>query len=119
MEGLRLADFESSQKEIGAGRHWTDHEDSGWAARTDGFEKVAGRMVEKLELEGGEEILWVGTCKIIKVLTDKVGSQNMSKEQWEERIKDITMWGDYDLAFMDGYSEDLEPLYVEKAVQGG
>ena len=38
----------------------------------------------------------------VKVLTDKVGSRKMSKEQWEERIKDIPMGGDYDLAFTDG-----------------
>ena len=33
-----------------------DHKDSGWPARTNGFETVADRIVEKLELEGGEVI---------------------------------------------------------------
>ena len=41
MEGLWPADFEGSQEERGAGRHWTDHEDSGWPAGTDGFKTVA------------------------------------------------------------------------------
>ena len=41
MEGLWPTDFEGSQEEIGAGRYWTDHEDSGWAAKTDGSETVA------------------------------------------------------------------------------
>ena len=102
MEGLWPADFEGSQEERGAGRHWTDHEDSGWLAGTDGFETVADRMVEKLELEGGEEISWGGTCRTVKVLTNKVGNGKMSKKQWEERIKDITMGGNYDLAITDG-----------------
>ena len=56
MEGLWPVDFEGSQEERGAGRHWMDHEVSGWPVGTDGFETVADRMVEKLELEGGEEI---------------------------------------------------------------
>ena len=94
MEGLWPADFGGSQEERRAGRHWTDHEDSGWLARTDCFETVADRMVEKLGLEGGEEISWGGTCRTVKVLTNKVGSRKMSKEQWEERIKDITMGED-------------------------
>ena len=42
------------------------------------------------------------TCRTVKFLTNKVGSRKMSNEQWEERIKDITMGGDYDLAFTDG-----------------
>ena len=69
---------------------------------TDGFETVADRMVQKLELEGGEEISWGGTCRRVKVLTNKVGTGKMSKKQWEERIRDITMGGNYDLAFTDG-----------------
>ncbi len=96
MEGLWPADFEGSQEERGAGRHCTNHEDSGWPATTDGFETVADRIVEKLELEGGEEISWSGTCRTVKILTNKVGNRKMSKKQ------DITMGGDYDLAFTDG-----------------
>ena len=38
----------------------------------------------------------------------------MSKEQWEERIKDITTGGDYHLAFTDG-----SKLEDEKAGAGG
>ena len=54
-----------SQEEVREGGHWTDLEDIG----------------EKLQLEGGEEISWSGTCRTVKVLTDKVGSRNMGKEQ--------------------------------------
>ena len=56
MEGLWPPDFEKSEEEVGNIRHRTDHEDSGWKARTDGFETVADRMVQKLGLEGDEEI---------------------------------------------------------------
>ena len=118
MEGLWPADFEGSQEERGAGRHWTYQEDSGWPARTDGFVLVADRIFEKLEMEGGEEILWGGTYRTVKVLTNKVGRRKMIKKQWEERNKDITMRGDYDLAFTDGSKlEDgkagvgLEPVF--------
>ena len=38
-------------------------------------------MVEKLELEGGEEISWGGICKTVKVLTNKVGNGKMSNKQ--------------------------------------
>ena len=48
-------------------------------------------MVERLELEGEEAISWGGTCRTVKALTDKIGSKNMSKEQWEGRNRDITM----------------------------
>ncbi len=102
MEGLWPVDFEGSQEERGVGRHWTDHEDSRWLVGTDGFETVADRMVEKLELEGGEEISWSRTYRRIKVLTNKVGNGKMSKKQWEEKISDITMGGNYDLALTDG-----------------
>ena len=51
MKGLWPGDFEKSEEEQGEGRHWTDHEDSGWKTGTDGFETVADRMVEKLGLE--------------------------------------------------------------------
>ena len=56
------------------------HEDSGWAARTVGFETVADQMVERLELEGGVEISWGGTCRTVKILTGKVCRRKMSKD---------------------------------------
>lgn len=59
-------------------------------------------MVEKLGLEGGEEISWGGTCRTVNVATTAVGKRNMSKNQWEGRIRDTTMGGDFDLAFTDG-----------------
>ena len=102
MEGLWPADFEKSEEENGRGRHWTDHEDCGWKAGSDGFETVADRMVEKLGLEGDEEISWGGACGKVEVYTKDIGNKDMSKEKWEERIKDTTMVGDYDLAFTDG-----------------
>ena len=56
LEGMWPADFEKLEEEQGKGRQWTDHEDSGWKAGKDGFETIADRMVEKLGLEGDEEI---------------------------------------------------------------
>ncbi len=50
----------------------------------------------------GEEVSWGGSCRTVRVLTNKVGNKKMRKEQWEERIKDVTMGGDYDVAFTDG-----------------
>ena len=50
MEGLWPVDFEKSEEENGRGRPWTDHEDCGCKAGSDGFETVADRMVEKLGL---------------------------------------------------------------------
>ncbi len=51
MEGLWPANFEKSEEENGRGRHWTDHEDCGWKAGSNGFKTVADRMVEKLGLD--------------------------------------------------------------------
>ena len=98
VEELGPGDFEKSQEEMGEGRHWTDHEDSGWKAGTDGFETVADRMM----LGGNEEISWGGTNRKAKVFTPKIGNKKINKRQWEERIKYITVEGEYDLAFTDG-----------------
>ena len=83
-------------------RHWTDHEDSGWKTGTDGFETVADRMVGRLGLEGDEEISWVGGCRKTEVFTKEIGSKAMRKEEWEKRIQETAMAGDYDSAFTDG-----------------
>ena len=98
MEGLWPADFEKSEEETGRGRHWTDHEDCGWKAGSDGFETVADRMVEKLGLEGDEEISWGGACGTVEFFTKEIGNKDMNKDRWEERIKETTMAGNYDLA---------------------
>ena len=37
-----------------------------------------------------------------QILTNEVGNKKMKKEQWEERVKDGAMGGDYDVAFTDG-----------------
>ena len=102
MEGLWPADFEKSEEENGRGRNWTNHENCGWKAGSNGFERVADRMVEKLELEGDEDILCGVASGKVEVYTKDIGSKDMSKEKQDEIIKDISMVEDYDLAFLDG-----------------
>ena len=68
----------------------------------DGFTTVAGCMVEKLKLDGGEGISWGGTCRTVTIIINKMSSRNCNKGQWEQKIKDTMMGGDYDLAFIDG-----------------
>ena len=102
MKGLWPADFEKPEEEPGEGRHWTDHEDAGWKAGSDGFETVADRMVEKLGLEGDEEISWGGACRKVEVFTKEIGSKDTSIEEWEKRIQETTMAGDYDVEFTNG-----------------
>ncbi len=79
MEGLWLADFEKLEEEQGEGRHWTDNEDSGWKTGMDRFETVADRMVEKLGLEGNEEISRGVACRKVEVFTKEIGSKNTRK----------------------------------------
>ena len=106
IRGLWPRDFKKSQEEVGKGGHWTDHEDSGWKAGLDGFEMVADRMVGRLGLDGGEEVSWGGPCSKVEVFTYDVDNKRMGKEQWEERVKEITMGGGYDVAFTDGSKLD-------------
>ena len=66
------------------------------------FETLAYCMLENLGLEGDEEI-WLGVaCRKVEVYTREIGNMDTSKEKWKERIKEITMAGDYVLAFTDG-----------------
>ena len=106
IEGLWPPHFEKSEEEPGKGRHWTDHKDSGWKAGVYGFETVADRMVQKLRLEGDEEISWGGACQKVKVFSTEIGDKNTNRNRWEENIKDKTMGGDYDLAFTDGSKQE-------------
>ncbi len=106
MEGLWPPDFEKSEEEQRKGRHWTDHEDRGWKAETDGFETVANCMVQKLGLEGDEEILWGGACQKVEVFSTEIGDKNTNRNKWEENIKDTTMGVDYNLAFTDGSKQE-------------
>ena len=53
-------------------------------------------MVSRLGLEGDE------VSQKVEVLSKEIGSKDMNKQRWEERIKEVTMAGDYDLAFTDG-----------------
>ena len=55
-----------------------------------------------LALKGDEEIFWGRTCRKVDVFTKEIGNKNMSKEKWEEAIREITMAGVYDVAFTDG-----------------
>ena len=101
IEGLRPPDFEKSEDELGKGRHWTDREYSGRKAGTDGFETVADCIVNKLGLESDEEISWGGAFQKVEVFSTEIGDKNMNRNRWEEKIKDTTMGGEYDLALTD------------------
>ena len=59
-------------------------------------------MVGKLGLDGSEEVSWGGHCRKVRVFTNEVGNKKMRREQWEEKIKEVTMGGDYDVAFTNG-----------------
>ncbi len=37
----------------------------------------------------------------MSIATTEVGNKNTNKKQWEERIKETTTGGDYDLTFTD------------------
>ena len=63
-------------------------------------------MVQKLGLEGDEEISWGGACQKVEVFTAEIRDKNTSRNRWEENIKDTTMGGDYNLAFTDGSKQE-------------
>ena len=42
----------------------------------------------------------------MEVFTTEIGDRNMSRNRWEENIKNTTMGGDYDLAFTDGSKQE-------------
>ena len=63
-------------------------------------------MAGRLGLDGSEEVSWGGPCSKVEVFTYNVGNKNMGMEQWEERIKEVTMGGNYDMAFTDGSKLD-------------
>ena len=94
--------LQKSEEQNGTGRYWTDYENHRWKPGSDGFETVVDRMMEKLGLEGDEEISYGEAYGNMEVDANEIGSKNMSKEKWKKRIQNTTIGGDYDLAFKFG-----------------
>ena len=125
MEGLWPADFEKSEEESGRERHWTDHEDCGWKAGSDGFETVADCIVERLGLEGmkifhGEVLAekWKSSQKKLETKTQERGEhttliteggarQKVSTQRREERIQ--RGWG---LGKVPGWERRAATWYI-------